>query len=85
MIEQQWQKRDHLHPHLNQLEQSLQTQFKTKEPPQENPPKQNLSKAAPPLEPRVIVAPVVPVDQSEDQAPLYQPNQPNQLPDIPPN
>ena len=33
----------------------------------------------------MAVVPVVPVDQSEDQAPLYPPNQPNQLPDIPPN
>ena len=31
---------------------------------------------------RVVVVPVVPVDQLEDQAPLYPPNQ---LPDIPPN
>ena len=60
-------------------------QTKIKEPPQENPPKQNPSKTNPPLEPRVVVVPVVPVDQSEDQVPLYPPNQPNQLPDIPPN
>ena len=57
-------------------------QTKTKEPPQKNPPKQNPSKTDPPLEPRMAVVPVVPVEQSEDQAPLYPPNQ---LPDIPPN
>ena len=60
-------------------------QTKTKEHPQKNPPKQNPSKTDPPLEPRVVVVPVVPVDQVEYQAPLYPPNQPNQLPDIPPN
>ena len=37
------------------------------------------------MEPRLVVVPVVPVDQSEVQAPLYPPNQPNQLPDIPRN
>ena len=57
-------------------------QTKTKEPPQKNPPKQNLSKTTPPLELRVVVVPVVPVDQLEDQTPLYPPNQ---LPDIPPD
>ena len=56
-----------------------------KEPFQKNPPKQNPSKATPPLEPRVVIVPVVPVDQPEDQAPLYPPNQPNQLPDNPPD
>ena len=60
-------------------------QTKTKEPPQKNPPAQNPSKTTHPLEPRVAVVPVVPVDQSEDQVPLYPPNQPNQLPDIPPD
>ena len=60
-------------------------QTKTKEPPHKNTPKQNPSKTDHPLEPRVVVVPVVPVDQLEDQAPLYPPNQPNQLPDIPPN
>ena len=55
-------------------------QTKTKEPPQENPPKQNPSKTTPPLEPRVVIGHVVLVDQSEDQVPLYPPNQ---LPDIP--
>ena len=58
-------------------------QTKTKEPPQKTPPKQNPAKAAPPLEPKVVV--VVPVDQLEEQAPLYPPNQPYQLPDNPPN
>ena len=58
-------------------------QTKTMEPPQKNPPKQNPSKTTPALEPRVVVVPVVPVDQSEDQVPLYHPNQPNQLPDTP--
>ena len=56
------------------------TQAKAKEPSQNNLPKQNPSKAAPPLEPRVVVVPVVPVDQPKDQAPLYPPNQPNLLP-----
>ena len=60
-------------------------QTKTKEPPEINPPKQNPSKTDSPLEPRVVVVPVVPVDQLQDQAPLYPPNQPNQWPDIPPN
>ena len=60
-------------------------QTKTKEPPQKNSLKQNRSKTAPPLEPRVVVVPVVSVDQSEDQAPFYPLNQPNQLPDISPN
>ena len=60
-------------------------QTKAKEPPQKNLPKQNPSKTDPPLEPRVVVVLVVPVYLLEDQAPLYPPNQPNQLPDIPPN
>ena len=61
------------------------TQAKAKEPSQKNLAKQNPSKASPPLEPRIVVVPVVPVDQPEDQAPLYPPNQPNQLPDNPPD
>ena len=61
------------------------TQAKAKEPSQKNVPKQNLLKAAPPLEPRIVVVRVVPVDQLEDQAPLYPPNQPYQLPDNPPD
>ena len=61
------------------------TQAKVKEPSQKNLPKQNPSKAGPPLEPRIVVVPLVPVDQLEDQAPLYPPNQPNQLPDNPPD
>ena len=61
------------------------TQIKTIEPPQRTPPKQNPSKATPPLEPRVVLLPLVPADQPKDQVPLYQPNQPNQLPDIPPD
>ena len=61
------------------------TQAKVKEPSQKNLPKQNPSKAAHPLEPRIVVVPVVPIDQLEDQAPLYPPNQPNQLPDNPPD
>ena len=52
-------------------------QVKVKEPSQKNPPKQNPSKATPPLEPRVVIVLVVPVDQPEDEAPLYPPNQPN--------
>ena len=32
-----------------------------------------------------MVVPVVPVDQPEDQAPPYPPNQPKQLPDNPPD
>ena len=61
------------------------TQTKVKEPSQKNLPKQNPSKATPPLEPRTVVVPVVPVDQPKDQGPLYPPNQPNQLPDNPPD
>ena len=57
-------------------------QAKTREPPKKNPPKQKPAKTAPPLEPKVVV--VVPVEQSEEQAPLYPPNQPYQLPDISP-
>ena len=55
------------------------TQAKAKEPSQKNLSKQNPSKAAPPLEPRIVVVPVLPVVQLEDQAPLYPcpPNQPN--------
>ena len=56
------------------------TQVKVKEPSQK---KQNPSKATPPLEPKRVVIPVVPIDQPEDQVPLYPPNQPNQLPDNP--
>ena len=58
------------------------TQVKVKEPSQK---KQNPSKATPPLEPKRVVIPVVPIDQPEDQVPLYPPNQPNQLPDNPPD
>ena len=61
------------------------TQAKVKEPSQKNLAKQNPSKAAPPLEPRIVVVPVVPVDQPKDQAPFYPSNQPNQLPDNPPD
>ena len=61
------------------------TQTKTKERPQRNPPKLNPSNATPLLEPRVVIEPLVPADQPEDQVPLYPPNQPNQLPDIPPD
>ena len=46
------------------------TQAKAEEPSQKNLPKQSPLKAAPPLEPRIVVVPVVPVDQPEDQAPL---------------
>ena len=52
------------------------------QPSQKNPPKQ---KATPPLEPRIVVVPVVPIDQPKDQVPLYPPNQPNQLPDNSPD
>ena len=55
------------------------TQVKIKEPSQKNPPKQNPSKTTPPLEPGVVIVLVVPVDQPEDQAPLYPPNQPNPI------
>ena len=55
----------------------IATQVKTKEPSQKNPPKQNPSRATPPLEPRLVIVLVVPVEQPEDQAPLYPPNQPN--------
>ena len=61
------------------------TQAKAKEPSQKTLSKQNPLKAAPPLEPRIVVVPVVPVDQPKDQAPLYPPNQPNELPDNPPD
>ena len=47
------------------------TQVKAKAPSQKNPPKQNPSKATPPLEPRVVIVLAVPVDQPENQAPLY--------------
>ena len=60
------------------------TQVKVKEPSQKNPSKQNPSTATPPLEPRVVIVLVVPVDLLEDQVPLYPPNQPNHLPDNPP-
>ena len=63
----------------------IASQTKTKEPPQKNPSKRNTSKTAPPLEPKIIAVPVVHVDQSEVQVPLYSPNQPNHLPDIPTN
>ena len=61
------------------------TPTKTKEPPQINPSKQIPSKATPPLEPGVVLVPLVPADWLEDQVPLYPPNQPNQLPDNPPD
>ena len=61
------------------------TQAKAKKPSQKNLPILNPSKAAPPLEPRIVVVPVVPVDQPKDQAPLFTPNQPNQLPDNSPD
>ena len=44
-------------------------------------PKPSTSKTSIPLEPRVVIQPI---DQWEDQDTLYPPNQPNQLPDIPP-
>ena len=53
------------------------TQAKLKEPSQKNLPKQNPLKAAPPLEPRIVVVPVVPIDQPEDQDPINPANQPN--------
>ena len=58
------------------------TQVKAKEPSQN---KQNPPKATPPLEPKRVVIPVVPIDHPEDQVPLYLPGQPNQLPDNPPD
>ena len=61
------------------------TQVKKKEPSQKIPPKQNPSRATHLLEPRVVIVLVVPVEQTEDQAPLYPPNQLNQLPDNPPD
>ena len=45
-------------------------------------PKQNISKTSIPLEPRVVIQPVI--DQQEDQDTLHPPNQPNQLLNIPP-
>ena len=57
------------------------TQVKVKKPSQKNPTKQ---KATHPLESRIVVVPVVPIDQPEDEVPLYPPNQPNQLPNNPP-
>ena len=62
----------------------IATQVKTKECSQKNPPKQNPSRATPLLEPKVVIVPVVPVEQPGDQAPLYPPNQLNQLPENPP-
>ena len=53
-----------------------------KEPSQK---KQNPSKVTPPVEPRIVVVLVVPIDQPEDQVPLYAPDQPNQLPVNPPD
>ena len=46
------------------------TQVKAKKPSQKHPPKQNPSKAAPPLEPRGVVVPVVSIDQPENQVTL---------------
>ena len=56
------------------------TQVKVKETSKK---KHNPSKATPPLEPKRVVIPVVPIDQPE--VPLYPPNQPNQVPDNPPD
>ena len=61
------------------------TQVKVKEPSQKKPSKQNLSKATPPLEPKRVVIPVVPIDQPKDQGPLYPPKLYDQLPDNPPD
>ena len=61
------------------------TQVKVKEPSQKNPSKQNPSKATPPLEPKRVLIPVVPIEQPKDQVPFYSPNQPNQLSDNPPD
>ena len=36
------------------------------------------------MEPRVVIQPVIPIDQQEDQDKLHSPNQPNQLPNISP-
>ena len=51
-------------PTLKSIRAKIANQTQTKEPPQKNPLKQNPSKTAPPLEPRVVVAPVVPVGVS---------------------
>ena len=72
-------------PIPKQVRAKLATQTKTKEPPQKNASKQNPSKATPPLEPRVVLLPLVAADQPEDQVPLHPPNEPNQLPDSPPD
>ena len=37
-------------------------------------PKQNTSKTRIPLEPRVVIQPVIPIDQQEDQDTLHPPN-----------
>ena len=37
-----------------------------------------------PLESRVVIQPVIPIDQQEDKDTLHLSNQPNQLPNIPP-
>ena len=47
-------------------------------------PKQNTSKTSIPLEPRVVIQPLIPIDQQEDQDTLHPLNQPNQLPYLPP-
>ena len=55
-------------PSFKAVRAKIANQTKTKEPSQKDPSKQNPSKTDPPLEPTVVVVPVVPVDQSEDQA-----------------
>ena len=71
-----------LAPTPKQVRVKPATQTKTKEPPQKNPSKKNLSKATPPLEPRVVLVPLVPADWPEDQVPLQPPNQPNCRPPL---
>ena len=70
-----WQKKDHLHLHLSQLEQKTLAQTKAKALP-----KQNTSKTSIPLEPRVVIQPVISTDQQEDQEhSIHQINQINYL------
>ena len=78
-----WKIGDHTHQHLKPLEQKLHTKLRQGNLLRKNPPKQKPAKAAPPLETKVVV--VVPVDQLEEQVPLYPPNQPYQLPDNQPD
>ena len=62
----------------------MQPKLRQKSLLRKNPEKQNPTKATTPLDPRVVLLPLGPADQPEDQVLLNPPNQPNQLPDNPP-